>query len=122
MTYAGIKSYIYAGVSKDDPRVQSALKWIKDNYTVRSNPGMKNPNMGLFYYFHTMAKTLHVLKIDMFEDSAGRKHDWRKDLAGIILSMQGGHGAWKNQADRWYESVEPLATAYAMIALDYCRK
>ena len=40
MTYAGIKSLIYCGVSKDDPRVKAAYDWIKKNYTVDRNPGM----------------------------------------------------------------------------------
>ena len=122
MTYAGIKSYIYADVDKTDPRVQNALTWIRNNYTVDSNPGMANPKMGLFYYFHTMAKTLSILDMDTFEDAAGVQHDWRKELAEKIISLQGENGAWKNSADRWYESIEPLATAYAIAALDYCRK
>jgi squalene-hopene/tetraprenyl-beta-curcumene cyclase len=122
MTYAGIKSYIYAGLSKDDSRVKNALKWVKDNYTVDSNPGMENPGQGLFYYYHTMAKTLAVLKVDMFEDSAGVKHDWKKDIAHKLLSMQAEDGSWINEADRWFEGIKPLVTAYALITLDYCRK
>jgi len=122
MTYAGIKSYIYANIDKSDPRVENALRWIKDNYTVDANPGMDNPNMGLYYYFHTMAKTLAILEMDAFEDAAGRKHDWRADLAGKILSLQNEDGSWINAEDRWFENIKPLATAYAMTALDYCRK
>ena len=34
MTYAGLKSMIYAGVGKDDPRVQAAREWITENYTL----------------------------------------------------------------------------------------
>ena len=40
MTYAGIKSLIYCGVAKDDPRIKKAYEWIQKNYTVDSNPGM----------------------------------------------------------------------------------
>ena len=43
MTYAGIKSLIYCGVSKDDPRVKKAYEWIQKNYTVDDNPGMPEP-------------------------------------------------------------------------------
>jgi len=32
MTYAGLKSMIYAGVDKDDPRVKAAMKWIQKHY------------------------------------------------------------------------------------------
>ena len=35
MTYAGIKSLIYCGVSKDDQRVKKAYEWIQKNYTRR---------------------------------------------------------------------------------------
>ena len=38
MTYAGIKSMIYCGVGKDDPRMKKALEWIKKNYTLDSQP------------------------------------------------------------------------------------
>src|SRR5438046_4024410 len=56
MTYAGIKSMIYCGVSKDDPRMQKALEWIKAHYTVEYNPGMPKAisGRGLYYYYHTM--------------------------------------------------------------------
>jgi len=40
MTYAGIKSMIYCGVSKDDARVKKAYEWIQKHYTVDANPGM----------------------------------------------------------------------------------
>src|SRR5256885_2053601 len=33
MTYAGLKSMIYAGPSKDDPRAKTAWDWISKTYT-----------------------------------------------------------------------------------------
>ena len=56
MTYAGLKSMIYAGVKKDDKRVQAAYKWISKFYSVTENPGMKK--QGLYYYYHTFANCL----------------------------------------------------------------
>src|SRR5262245_7810751 len=38
MTYGGLKSFLYAGVTKDDPRVQGAIKWIRAHYTLDENP------------------------------------------------------------------------------------
>src|SRR5439155_15698410 len=54
MTYAGIKSLIYCGVSKEDPRVKKAYEWIQKNYSVDRNPGMpeKRAMWGLYYYYH----------------------------------------------------------------------
>ncbi len=37
MSYAGLKSMIFAKVKKDDHRVESAYKWITKNYSVTEN-------------------------------------------------------------------------------------
>lgn len=63
MTYAGLKSFIYAGLTKDDPRVKAAWNWINNNWTLDENPGMKlnSPDVarnGLFYYYHTLTRAL----------------------------------------------------------------
>src|SRR5262249_53538520 len=82
MTYAGIKSLIYCGVPKSDPRITAALAWIKKNYSVDANAGMPEmrKHWGLYYYYHTMAKCLDTLGLDYFEDDKGVKHDWRADI------------------------------------------
>ncbi len=69
MTYAGLKSMIYAGVGPDDPRVKAALDWIKKHYTVKENPGMEDA--GLYYYYHTFAKALDALRQDVIADADG---------------------------------------------------
>ena len=58
MTYAGVKSMIYCGVGKDDPRVKKAVGWIRKNYTVDANPGMPKrlATVGLYYYYHTIER------------------------------------------------------------------
>ena len=33
MTYSGLKSMIYAGLTKDDPRVKAAVQWIRSTTT-----------------------------------------------------------------------------------------
>ena len=75
MTYAGIKSLIYCGVSKDDPRIKKAYEWIQKNYTVDANPGMPEPRAqwGLYYYYHTMAKCLDVLGVDEVDGRQGQE-------------------------------------------------
>ena len=59
MTYAGLKSMIYAGVKKDDPRVKAAYEWVQKHYTLDENPGMGGN--GLYYYYHTFAKALDAI-------------------------------------------------------------
>src|SRR4029077_9656728 len=90
MTYAGIKSMIYCGVSKDDPRIKKAYEWIQSNYSVDKNPGMPElrSQWGLYYYYNTMAKTLDALGVDHVVDSKGVKHDWRKDITNALAKRQ----------------------------------
>ncbi len=38
MTYAGIKSMIYCGVGKNDPRYKAAYEWLQKNWTLDGNP------------------------------------------------------------------------------------
>jgi squalene-hopene/tetraprenyl-beta-curcumene cyclase len=123
MTYAGIKSMIYCGVSKDDPRMKKALEWVAKNYTVDANPGMppQLAHRGLYYYYHTMAKALNALGQDEFVDAKGQEHDWRADLFHALAKRQRADGSWVNETDRWMEGDPNLVTGYALMALSYCR-
>lgn len=124
MTYAGIKSMIYCGVGKDDPRMKKALEWISKNYTLDANPGMPevNSQRGLYYYYHTFAKAMHALGVDTFTDAKGVKHDWRADLIAALAKRQKPDGSWVNETDRWMEGDPNLVTGYALMALSYAKK
>lgn len=120
MTYAGLKSLLYAGVTADDPRVKAATKWLRMHYTMDENPGLGQE--GLYYYYSLMAKALDAVGSPEFEDAAGKKHDWRAELAAALIKRQGEDGSWINSNRRWYEGNPDLATSYALLALSYCRK
>ncbi len=124
MTYALLKGYLFAGLSKDDPRVQAAWNWIKRNYTLDVNPGFEAasdptaPYQGLFYYFTAMSRALDLFGEETIVDAAGVEHAWRAELAGRLIAMQRQDGSWINDnAGRWFEDMPVLATAYAMITL-----
>ncbi|BBM85368.1 prenyltransferase/squalene oxidase repeat-containing protein [Candidatus Uabimicrobium amorphum] len=121
MTYAGIKSYIYASVDKNDPRVQAAYKWIASNYDLSENPGGVG-HKGLFYYYHTFAKTMSVYGEDTITDDKNVVHNWREDLAKVLLEKQREDGSWVNTQDKWWEGDPRLVTAYAVLALSICYK
>jgi squalene-hopene/tetraprenyl-beta-curcumene cyclase len=123
MTYAGIKSLIYCGAGKDDPRIKAAYAWIKKNYTVDRNPGMPEPRAewGLYYYYHTMAKCLDVLGVDEVVDAQGKAHDWRADITAAIAKRQRADGSWVNEQDHWMESDPELVTGYVLMALSHCK-
>jgi squalene-hopene/tetraprenyl-beta-curcumene cyclase len=119
MTYSGLKSMIYAGVKPDDQRVKAALEWIRKNYDVKNNPGLGQA--GLYYYYNVFAKSLDALGVDLFEDSAGKKHDWRRELAEELFSRQKEDGSWINNNTKWMEGDPNLSTGFALLALSYCR-
>jgi squalene-hopene/tetraprenyl-beta-curcumene cyclase len=119
MTYAGLKSMIYAGVGPDDPRVKAAFDWIQKNYTVKQNPGMEDA--GLYYYYHTFAKALDAMGVELVEDASGQKHNWRAELVAELARRQRSDGSWINDNVRWLEGDPNLVTGYALLTLTHCR-
>ena len=118
MTYAGLKSMIFAGLTPEDPRVKAAFEWITKHYSVEENPGLGQ--QGVLYYSQMFAKSLSAMDLDMIKDSQGKSHDWRKELADHLIATQQSNGAWLNKNERWMEGNPDLSTAYALIALKYC--
>jgi len=120
MTYAGFKSYLYAKLAPDDPRVTAALDWIKNNYTLERNPGMPEAidQQGLYYYYMTFAKALDAYGQVTLTTADGVTHDWANDLIDALVSRQREDGSWVNTANRWMEDDPNLATCYALIALE----
>lgn len=126
MTYAGLKSMIYAGLKKDDPRVKAAWDWVTKNWTLDENPGMKlnKPDMarfGLYYYYHTMARALSAYGEPVVTDAKGAKHDWRAELIAKLAAEQKPDGSWAGEK-RWMEDKPVLSTAYAVLALQEAAK
>jgi len=119
MTYAGLKSMIYAGLRPDDPRVKAAVTWLKQHYSLSENPGMGSA--GLYYYYHTYAKALAALGEDEIVDSTGKKHQWRSELISELAARQKPDGSWVNENNRWLEGNPNLVTGYALLALTATR-
>ncbi len=138
MTYALLKSYTLAGVPGDDARVQAAVKWIQDNWTLAVNPGAdpamgeKVQYQGLFYYYMVLAQALDAAKVasvrvtqpatDGKSPALVAQIEWRKALRSHLEGMQSADGTWRNgKNDRWMEGQELLCTCYALTALELCR-
>jgi len=126
MTYALLKGYLFAGLPKEDPRMQAAWKWVTENYSLDVNPGFERATnkdaayQGLFYYFLTMARALDLYGQEVVTDGDGVQHAWRAELCGRLIAMQSkADGSWLNHnSPRWWEGNPVLATAYAMLTLD----
>jgi len=114
MTYAGLKSMLYAGVSPEDYRVKAAVKYLSKNYSVTSNPGMGPA--GLYYYLQTMSKALGVMGRDSFDTQEGARL-WKQDVLEQLSKTQKVDGSWTNPEPRWMEGDPNLVTAYALLTL-----
>lgn len=137
MTYALLKSYTLAGLSRDDERVQAAVRWVREHWDLATNPGAdpalgeKVKYQGLFYYYMVLAQALDLVGLETVEvagpanDQGARKTEavaWRKALRSQLEGMQQADGSWVNsQNGRWYEGLPVLCTCYALAALERCR-
>lgn len=117
ISYAGMMSFIYAGLNENDPRVKAAIQWLGENYTLDENPGLGAE--GLYYYYHTMAKALAAAHLPSLKTKAGADVAWRPALAQKLLSTQAADGSWANTgSSRWMEGDPVLVTTYTVLALE----
>jgi squalene-hopene/tetraprenyl-beta-curcumene cyclase len=124
MTYAGLKSMMYAGLSKDDPRVKAAWGWIAKNWTFGEVPDLKlsenkkfDSETGIFYYCHTAARALSAYGEPIVTDAQGNKHDWRNELSARLIAKQNADGSWIGDR-QWMENNSMVATPLALLALE----
>lgn len=126
MTYAMLKSYIYCGLTKDDPRVKAAWDWIRSNWTLEENPGMRagdpgNAQYGMFYYYVTLGRALNAMNEPTIVDPQGNKHDWRAELIDKLASLQKPDGSFAGD-QKWMEDNPVLATSFAVLAIQEAQK
>jgi squalene-hopene/tetraprenyl-beta-curcumene cyclase len=119
MTYAGFLSLIYCGLDKEDKRVQAALKWLGDRWTLEENPELGK--QGYYYYLMIKGKALRAYGEPTITDAQGTAHPWRKQLSAKLIELQNEDGSWMNDMDRWHEGYKPLLIGYALQALDACK-
>jgi squalene-hopene/tetraprenyl-beta-curcumene cyclase len=121
MTYAGLKSMIYAGVSKEDPRVRAAWGWVNRNFTLDEHPGMSalgddKKQWGLFYYYMTVGKALHAYGEPLIKPPEGKEIDWRVALIEKAAELQKEDGSWVG-INKYMEDKPVLGTSYTLLAL-----
>jgi len=119
MTYAGLKSMIFAGLDENDPRVKAAVDWARKHYSLTENPGLGEA--GLYYYYHLFGKALEATGMKTLTDDSGKEHDWRAELIAELAKRQQENGSWINRDSRWLEGDPNLVTGYALLTLSYCR-
>lgn len=122
MTYAELKSMLYAGLSRDDPRVRGILACIQEYYTLENNPG-DGSYRGQYYFYHSFAKAMRAYGQDIIVDARGERHDWKRELSAKLASLQRPDGSWVNTQAREYLEHDPvLVTVYCILALQEMRE
>jgi len=122
MTYAGMLALVYAGVDRDDPRVRSAFDWASRHWSLDENPGMGME--GYFFFFNVLTRSLSAYGSDLVPVAGRNTVNWRRDVAARLLNTQvidaaTGHGYWRNDTGRYWESDPVLVTAYSLLALQH---
>jgi squalene-hopene/tetraprenyl-beta-curcumene cyclase len=117
ITYAGLLSMVYANVTRDDPRVVSAVDFAARHWTLEENPGMGA--QGLYFYYNVMSRALHTARLETLARAGGDAIAWRAQVARKIMSLQQPDGAWANANNRFWENDPVLASAYSLLALEY---
>lgn len=127
MTYAGLLSYIYAEVDRDDPRVQATINWAINHWSLEEasrdpeKVGTAAAREGLYYLINVISKGLAAYGQDVFRPEDGKPFNWRIDLIEKLVGDQriepDGTGYWVNDVSRYWEGDKVLTTAYSLIAL-----
>ncbi|HEV3027308.1 MAG TPA: hypothetical protein VG457_07020, partial [Planctomycetota bacterium] len=121
MTYDGIKTYLYAGLKKDSPEVQAAIKWVRNNYSVELHPGFpfdaaqRQHLRGLYHYYLVMTRALDAYGENPFETFDGKKHDWAREIAEQLVKSVKDDKMWKNENPAWFEGDPLLTTSYVLV-------
>lgn len=115
-TFAGVLSFTYANLKKGDPRVDAALQWIRERYTVDENPGMGQRTV--YYYYMVLAKALAAVGEPTLTDSKGRSHPWREELSRKLISLQHSEGFWVNPVKDEWQDNKVLVTSFVLSTIE----
>ena len=82
------------------------------------NPCSQLPSgdAGLYYFYDIMARALSASGVEKVGE-----HDWRRELAAKLMSLQKPDGSWSNENNRFWESDPILCTSFAVLVLEHCR-
>ncbi len=114
MSYAGFKSYAYAKLDDDDPRVLAARRWIEANYTLDENPGMGAS--GFYYYLLVFGRSMDAWDETAVSTPTGERR-WAHNLIDRLDELMTEDGSAGSIDERWMENDPVLISAYSLIAL-----
>ena len=115
LTFAGIKSLVYCGVSKNDVSISHGLKWLQDSCPVKELP--VPGNSGFFTYLYMLGSTMRFTGHHFGEQSGCNFINVGLKIIETTLANQKGDGSWINSNGMWRENNPFLCSAYAILTL-----
>ena len=133
MSASGAWTYLLSGLSVEDNKVQSTLRWLQENYTY-NNQGRGGANGSYYYYMWASAKAFEVSLGNqagiIYADQIGGTLDpvsvgypeesprWYFDYAHFLTEEQGVNGKWcSGNISCWGGHRDVQATSYALLIL-----
>ena len=134
MTAAGLWSYRLIGRTADDPDVQRAMVWLRDNYMYDGHV-VSHWNQSYYYSLWGASKALEVTRREngegggVYAEDIGGQRDptvdgypeeprgWYYDFAWQLVNTQNGDGSWPSSDNRGYWR-QHSAVAYGVLVLE----
>ncbi len=129
-TADGLRALALCGLSRDDPRVVAAWKWLERHFSADTHPGayVKQREGAraapYFYYCHSLAAALVEVPTTVGANSSStdaNKVRWSRAIVDALLLRQRPDGSWVNAAVDLREDDPLVATSLAARALALCR-
>lgn len=115
ITYAQLKSMIYASLSPRDPRVARLSRWLREDRHIQINPAAHGAP-GLFYFSLVYARVMRAME---HAPAGNTIQSWRSRLIHLMQRLRRPGGYWENtSSDRWLEGNRIMATTYAALIFD----
>lgn len=117
ITYVGLLSMLHSQLTRQDPRVRSAIDYCTRHWTLDENPGQGA--QGIYFYYNVLTRALSAAGEDTISQTNGSAINWREELIKKLISLQQPDGSWVNENNRWWEGDPVLVTSYTLLALEF---
>jgi squalene-hopene/tetraprenyl-beta-curcumene cyclase len=119
-TSDGLRALVDCGLSRENPRVTAARRWLEEHFRADTHPGTyakeREGNRDALYFYYCASA------VQAFERCGAVRARWGVAFANELLRRQRSDGSWQNSAVDVREDDPLVATSLAIIALAGCRE
>jgi len=126
VTCDGLRALLQCGFTAKHPRVIAARRWLEQNFSVASNPGVFQKDREVlrdayyYYYAWSLAHALMALNVHEVQTPKGPQR-WAGALSRELIRRQNRDGSWANPYTDAKEDDPLVATPFAISALIICQ-